>query len=422
MSATAEMIVGRKYPTKYPNILVRRNRNGKLSYVAEDGGGANRAFPKLEEARAWKSERDAARAKGEISTSRVTLHEYIDGWLAEERRAGQLRENTIAEYERLMTKFVKRYFSNRVMLGDVTPGDVTKLVDWLGDSSKHVYDKGKRKGKPRTLSVRTKRNIVAPLSKMFSFARARDDVRDNPARGIAVAPPRRKVGPSSLSAMQVKVFSREQLDVVLTTAPERYKLFFATLAMSGMRVSEAVALRWAHVYREGQYIGKDLGYGPAIAVVAGHRRGVTDALKSEAGTRIIPIDPTLSEALEEIRREDDRLVFHSNRDTELDADNVRRRFLKPVVEEAGAPWAAFHTFRHTYASILFDSGMKVEDVSDLLGHSSLDVTQDIYRHMLPGEKRQGATVAMFKPRKQRPALPVPEADVVDGTVAEEVAA
>jgi integrase len=207
------------------------------------------------------------------------------------------------------------------------------------------------------------------------------------------------------------------LHVILTTAPDGYKLFLTTLAYTGLRVSEAVALRWSHVYREGEFISELFGHGPAIVVVAGHRRGITDAPKSEAGTRAVPIPAELADALEAERREDDKLVFHSNRDTPLDADNVRARFLRPLCEEAGAP-GSFHTFRHTYASVLFEQGYKPEDVSWLMGHSSLDVTMNVYRHLLPGERRRGATVEMFRPRKQRPALPMPEADVVDGTVAE----
>jgi integrase len=41
------------------------------------------------------------------------------------------------------------------------------------------------------------------------------------------------------------------------------------------------------------------------------------------------------------------LVFTSNGGGPLDPDNLRKRTLKPLVEEVGAPWAGFHTFRHT---------------------------------------------------------------------------
>lgn len=40
----------------------------------------------------------------------------------------------------------------------------------------------------------------------------------------------------------------------------------------------------------------------------------------------------------------------------IDPNNLRRRVLKPLVEEVGAPWAAFHTFRHTFASIHLSEG------------------------------------------------------------------
>ena len=61
---------------------------------------------------------------------------------------------------------------------------------------------------------------------------------------------------------------------------------------------------------------------------------------------------------------------------------MRRRVLAPVAEEVGAPWAGFHTFRHTCASMLFERGFNAKQVQRWLGHHSPSFTIDTYVHLL----------------------------------------
>jgi integrase len=59
--------------------------------------------------------------------------------------------------------------------------------------------------------------------------------------------------------------------------------------------------------------------------------------------------------------------------------------LKPVAQEAGAPWAGFHTFRHTYASLMLAGGANVLQLSRALGHHSAAFTLTVYTYLLDGE-------------------------------------
>ena len=75
-------------------------------------------------------------------------------------------------------------------------------------------------------------------------------------------------------------------------------------------------------------------------------------------------------------------MFPSLRGTPLEAKNVLRRDLRPVAEEVGAPWAGFHTFRHTCASMLFERGANAVQVQRWLGHHSASFTLERYVHLL----------------------------------------
>ena len=79
------------------------------------------------------------------------------------------------------------------------------------------------------------------------------------------------------------------------------------------------------------------------------------------------------------------LVFTNEAGGPVDPNNLRRRVLKPLVQEVGAPWAGFHTFRHTFASMHLSNGTNIVQLSHVLGHHSPAFTLSRYTHLLPGE-------------------------------------
>jgi Phage integrase family len=69
----------------------------------------------------------------------------------------------------------------------------------------------------------------------------------------------------------------------------------------------------------------------------------------------------------------------------LDADNLRRRVLKPAARRAGVAWKGFHTFRHTCATTLFHRGVNPKQAQVWLGHHSPAFTLAVYTHLLSGD-------------------------------------
>ncbi|MGW5154783.1 site-specific integrase [Nonomuraea wenchangensis] len=83
------------------------------------------------------------------------------------------------------------------------------------------------------------------------------------------------------------------------------------------------------------------------------------------------------------RWQDNNLVFASKVGTELDAHNVRRSF-RGVLKKAGLDpkdWTP-REMRHSFVSLLSDSGMPIEAISRLVGHRNTTVTETVYRKQL----------------------------------------
>jgi integrase len=251
----------------------------------------------------------------------------------------------------------------------VTPRHLAEFVAWLSDEGKQG----------RRLADATIANAVIPVRAALSTAKAEGLIRHNPADGLRL-PHRAEVRDDD--GEDVKALSREQLATVLALVPGRHRTLIELLAGSGLRVSEALALQRRHLALDGAR--------PHVRVRRAFRRGRIEPPKSRHGRRDVPISRGLVDRLRghlaDLPDVPEALVFATLNGTALDADNLRARTIKPLMQEAGAPWAAFHTLRHTYASLHLAGGANVVQLSRALGHHSAAFTLDVYAHLLDGEE------------------------------------
>jgi integrase len=80
----------------------------------------------------------------------------------------------------------------------------------------------------------------------------------------------------------------------------------------------------------------------------------------------------------------DELVFPSPEGSVLDPDNLIKRYFLPAIEHAGLRRFRFHDLRHTFGSLLIQSGASLAYVKEQMGHSSIQTAVDIYGHLIPG--------------------------------------
>jgi len=90
---------------------------------------------------------------------------------------------------------------------------------------------------------------------------------------------------------------------------------------------------------------------------------------------------------------DNDLVFTNSIGNTLCPTNVYRRGFKPLLRRAELPMIRLHDTRHTPATLLLLSGVHPKVVSEMLGHSSINITVNLYSHVLP-DIQASATSAM----------------------------
>jgi integrase len=112
--------------------------------------------------------------------------------------------------------------------------------------------------------------------------------------------------------------------------------------------------------------------------------------------RRVDMSLNLTKALRELQRERKTAslkagkpvpswVFITREGTALDGDNVRHRVFYRLLEGADLRQIRFHDLRHTYASLLIQNGESY--VKEQIGHSSIQVTVDVYGHLVPSANR-----------------------------------
>jgi integrase len=360
--------------TKTPGVFKRIDGEGKtIGYacVYRSAGRQRKRYARTyAEAKRVKRESETDRDRGELQErTAVTLRGYLDEWVERYRGQGRhgFRENTRDEYRRLIRVFAHPYFPARLKLTDVSPYALARFVDWLADE----------KAQGKRLGDRTIANATMPLRAALATAKREALIRHNPAQGLSLPPREQLIGD------EIKVFTPEQLATVIEIAPERHRLLLELLAATGLRISEAIALQRLHVQLD--------GLAPEVCVRRAIVNGRTEPPKTKYGRREVRLPASLAARLRahlaaEPDQDSTAILFPNDAGAPLDPSNLRPRVLKPLVKQVGAPWAGFHAFRHTFASLHLSRGTNLLQLSRALGHHSPAFTLTRYTHLLPGDE------------------------------------
>jgi integrase len=236
-----------------------------------------------------------------------------------------------------------------------------------------------------TRATRTVAMTHAGLARAIRHAEANDKVRRNVATLVGT--------PAGQGGRPSKSLTFEQA-VALIRAARPYGLYaYVVLSLLvGIRTEEARALRWDHVDLDGNP-GADPPVPPHVDVwrsVRAHGDTKTKKSRRSLGLPRMAVDVLREHQQRQAaarRRagvlwQDNGLVFTTALGTQLDAADVRRS-LRTICRRAdiGEEWTP-RELRHTFVSLLSDNGMAIEEISRLMGHSSSNVTETIYRHQI----------------------------------------
>jgi len=191
---------------------------------------------------------------------------------------------------------------------------------------------------------------------------------------------------SSKRLKRPRVLAPAEFRALLGQLKEPYRTMVMTIACLGLRVSELMALQWG-----------DLDFGIlTVKVVRGFVRGEINPTKTEASESALPLDADLAAVLlahkaKSICKSDSDFVFAGDSGKPRWPESILADYLKPAAARAGIGNIGWHTFRHTYSTLLHALGTTPVVQKELLRHANIQTTLNVYTQAISVEKREAAS-------------------------------
>jgi len=307
--------------------------------------------------------RELNRRLGEINSVEyrpkvnVTFKQFAEAW--QEKVMGQLAPSTVVNYKSHINHYLIPFFGS-YELRDIRGELVQSFIVGLNKSRKTV------------------RNIYVTLQAMWRSAQAWEYVEHDIKKGVTFGPATRK---------QQFFFSAEEIHRILNVAQEPHRTFYGLAAETGLRAGELAGIRVDDL---------DLASG-VLQVRQSVWRGQVKETKTRSGMRVIELSSHLTGMLRTMldswRPNDGRFLFAGDGGRPWDPTIVLKEYFHPLLRQLGIvvpKGTGFHAFRHANATFMDSLGAPDKVRQSRLGHSSIEVTKNIYTHVVGSDARRVA--------------------------------
>ena len=233
-------------------------------------------------------------------------------------------------------------------------------------------------------------HYLSVINRIFKYAVLMDILNSNPFDKV--------IKPKSRQTQRKGNFlTKEELKEFLKLAQTATLSYFFPLvhlmAYTGLRQGEALALKWSDI----DFENKKITVNKTAVWIKGKQTLQTP--KTKNSKRVISIDPTTLSILKSWKKDQIKIYFKNGKHFEGDENfiftnqqgdwvqthNFIPYFKRFVTSHALKPITP-HGLRHTHASLLFSAGVEPKNISDRLGHSTVQITLDLYTHLTEDQR------------------------------------
>lgn len=302
-----------------------------------------------------------------IEPSKITVKEWIYIWLKDYKKAS-VSATTYNSYKRQLELYIIPHLGH-ICLKDLRPEQVQATFNKMKDLS------------DRNIKyTRTVFNMAMKRAKINKL------IYDNPCEYIDL--------PKGKPPQKKKVFTeKEQIKFLNAIDGHMYEVAFLVLISTGMRVGELLGLTWDNIDFEEYTITID----KALSRAKGE---LFTEPKTDTSYRVIPVLPVIMDRIRKHKVEQNKIKLQVGKDynphnlvftNSFGAPVAFRTFsrsLERVLKDNDLPILSPHELRHTFATRGLEAGMDMKELQELLGHSSMKLTSDLYTHVLIKQKRK----------------------------------
>lgn len=304
-----------------------------------------------------------------------TVDELFNAWF--DYKKNKVKPTTLANYSHFYNNGIKDHLGT-MKLSKLTPYIMQKFLDDSSQRYSHVDV------------------LYIILRQMFEYAVSMEIMDHNIADKVA-----KPKGHTADHKVKDNFYNKDELSYFLQSAKDTSSYmvyaYFRLLAYTGMRKGEALALSWEDLDIENKTVNvnKNCVYNSLT------KRKMIQTPKTEASIRKISLDNKTVSVLQQwhlrqsrwkmangFRKTDgEQFIFPSKKNEILNV-NTPYNWLKSIYNKKPQKMIRVHGFRHTHASLLFESGASIKEVQERLGHSNSEMTLQIYTHVVQSRKAE----------------------------------
>ena len=280
-----------------------------------------------------------------------------------------LQQTTYDSYKKYSEKISDWFNTRNILVKDISPEIIEEYYDYLRLTSR--------------ISENTVRHYHVIIYKFCKWLYKRSYLKENPADKIISKPKAKKY--------YAKFYTAEEAKKLLSVVSEQYPKYFIAILLAvsyGLRRSEICALQWQDIdfKNEMLHVRKKLVkvYENGKAVLL-----LSDQLKSESCRRNLPLSSSTLEVLNNLhtqKTEKTDFVFSLKNGEAVNPDTLTTVF-KRMLRKNELPEIRFHDLRHSCASILINNDVPLKFIQEWLGHSTYNITANIYAHVQESSKK-----------------------------------
>ena len=324
------------------------------------------------EAQLWLRQVLSQADKGMTYTAAVTPYgDFLQAYLR--NKEDKLRTSTYQQYRRVMTKYILPAIGD-VRFKDLKPAVIQRLYDDLVEQG---------------VGKRMVQITHAVIHSSLEHAEMINLVQRNPSKGLNLP---------ALPKRRTEIWSESEVTAfMIAVQGQRNEHMYHLALTTGMRQGELLGFMWKDI----DWVRRTLSVVRQVFLPEGGGYTFVEP-KTRNGSRIVELSSVDLDILrmqiskvDELRAfagerwvEND-LVFPSTVGTPQPRWGIEKEF-KKFIAAAGVSVIRFHDLRHTAASLMLNHGVQAFIVSRRLGHSTVQITMDLYGHLMPGAQREAA--------------------------------
>ena len=320
------------------------------------------------------------------NASNLTVEQWLWTWF-KDYVAINLKDATKVSYEGIIRNNLVPYIG-RIKLADLKKVDIEKMY-------RALLTNGRIDGKGG-LSVKTIHNVALMLHKALDEAMKCEYITKNPA-DIANVPTLRS---ENRSRKEIEILSRQNQQALMEVCGDDvYGVAIKTDMYTGLRLGELLGLKWSDINFQAKtvtvsrQVNRLKDFSPNAKSKT--RLGIQEDTKTQSSHRTISLPEPLLEILLKHKEKQEAskkswgksyqnmdMVFAREDGFYIDPATFRDHYQKKL-KEAGLGHYTIHALRHTFATRALETGVPIKVVSQILGHSTVQITMDTYSHVLP---------------------------------------